>query len=209
MTTTEFRDAQTVTKPTAKLGRPTVRRNGVPLTDAERAKRYRQAHKRRKNQNNFEWHTPPDVIKAARKVLGSIDLDPTSCELANTVVKAKKIFTREDNGLEHEWHGNVWLNPPYTRQLIDLFVEKLIKEITAGHVKQAILMCHPRTDTEWFRLAASSACSICFAKRIRFLRPYGVSDDPKVGIVFLYYGKDKKQFRKVFVDWGVFVNCEG
>jgi hypothetical protein len=31
-----------------KLGRPTIRKNGVPFTDAERAKRYRLRHKRKR-----------------------------------------------------------------------------------------------------------------------------------------------------------------
>jgi hypothetical protein len=32
--------------------------------------------------------------------------------LANTVVKAKTFFTREDNGFARPWQGRVWLNPP-------------------------------------------------------------------------------------------------
>lgn len=59
-----------------------------------------------------EHYTPPDIIEGVRAVLGSIDLDPASCEVANTIVKAKKIYTKEDDGLVQDWLGRVFLNPP-------------------------------------------------------------------------------------------------
>ncbi len=44
--------------------------------------------------------------------MGRIDLDPASCEAANAVVRAPKIFTARDNGFTREWNGRVLLNPP-------------------------------------------------------------------------------------------------
>jgi hypothetical protein len=60
-----------------------------------------------------EHYTPRATVDAAREVLdGRIDLDPASCELANKIVGATKIYTRDDDGLAQPWHGNVFLNPP-------------------------------------------------------------------------------------------------
>lgn len=59
-----------------------------------------------------EWYTPSDIIRRARYVLGSIDLDPASCTAANQIVGASRFFAQGDNGLEQEWTGRVWLNPP-------------------------------------------------------------------------------------------------
>ena len=35
------------------------------------------------------WHTPAEYIEAAREVMGSIDLDPASCHIAQQAVKAR------------------------------------------------------------------------------------------------------------------------
>lgn len=62
-----------------------------------------------------EYYTPAIYLEAARAVMGSIDLDPASCEKANKTVQATKFHTIETDGLSQPWHGNVWLNPPYGR----------------------------------------------------------------------------------------------
>lgn len=55
-----------------------------------------------------------------REVLGRIDLDPATSELANTRVRAQRIFTIDD-GIEtfrSRWDGNVFLNPPGGGKLV-------------------------------------------------------------------------------------------
>ncbi len=61
-----------------------------------------------------EHFSPPEVVEAARALMGGIDLDPASCEEANRVVKAERFFDKTYNGLWHprEWSGRVFLNPP-------------------------------------------------------------------------------------------------
>jgi hypothetical protein len=60
-----------------------------------------------------EHYSPPNVVEAAREALGQIDLDPATSIRGNAFyVKAKKIFTLEDDGFNVPWSGRVLLNPP-------------------------------------------------------------------------------------------------
>lgn len=55
-----------------------------------------------------EWLTPPELIKS----LGEFDLDPCS-PINRPWDTAKNHYTIVDDGLLQDWHGRVWLNPPY------------------------------------------------------------------------------------------------
>jgi ParB family transcriptional regulator, chromosome partitioning protein len=99
-----------------------------------------------------ERGTPAYIIEAARKVMGSIDLDPASCAEANEVVRAGRYYDKNDDGLAQPWYGNVWLNPPFSQPLCAQFVEKLIHEWSARDVRQAIVLVNVSTGRWYHRL---------------------------------------------------------
>jgi hypothetical protein len=103
------------------------------------------------------------------------------------------------------------LNPPFAASLIVTFVDKLLEEIAAGHVRQAILIVHPRTDAQWFQRAAAASAVICFAKRrISFWTPHKKAvSSPMWGTALLYYGKHPKRFQTAFRAFGRFYNFIG
>ena len=155
----------------------------------------------------FERYTPAKYIEAARAVLGGIDLDPASCEVAQRTVKADRYFTVSDDGLKQEWSGrSIWLNPPYHRDLGPKFVEKLIAEHAAGRVQTAIMLTNNSTDTEWFAHAAAACNVICFTHgRINFLKENGDLVLPTQGQAFFYFGADVDGFRQGFAEIGFVV----
>jgi phage N-6-adenine-methyltransferase len=156
---------------------------------------------------NNEWYTPRRYIEAARKVLGEIDLDPASCKEAQKVVRARKFFTIETNGLDKEWHGRVWLNPPYSRGLAPAFVNKLVAEIDAGRTVAAIMLSNSCTDTHWFDVAMRAVASMCFTYgRIDFqapeVRPDARTQQGPQGQAFSYFGNEPQRFEDVFCEIG-------
>ena len=152
-----------------------------------------------------EWYTPAEYADMARSVMGSIDLDPASCDEANEAIKADAYYTKEDDGLSKDWHGNVWCNPPYSRDLMPAFVEKLKDSYASGQVRQAILISHNNTDTAWFHSLASVASAICFPKkRIRFYRGDDIAA-PTNGQAFFYLGMETEAFKDAFCGVGFVV----
>ena len=154
------------------------------------------------NSGNNEWYTPPKYIDIAREVMGSIDTDPATSELANRNVQAKTYYTEEDNGLDKEWHGNVWMNPPYAQPLISQFSDKLIEELDNGNAKQAMVLVNNATDTVWFNNLAKHATAIWFIKgRIKFIDVHGnPGGAPLQGQCVLYFGDNVDSFAE---------HCEG
>lgn len=153
------------------------------------------------NSGNNEWYTPIEYIEAARKAMGSIDLDPASSDIANNVVKAGTFYTAETNGLDKEWRGNIWMNPPYSSDLIGKFVDKLIEQ--RENYNQAVILVNNATETEWFNKIVSIASAVCFPKsRVRFYMPDGKTGAPLQGQAILYIGDNTKSFMDAFAGFG-------
>jgi phage N-6-adenine-methyltransferase len=151
----------------------------------------------------FERYTPPEYIEAARLVLGAIDLDPATSEQAQRTVRAANYFTEKTDGLKQEWHGRIWLNPPYHRELAPAFIRKLVAEIAAGRVTAAIMLTNNCTDTEWFAVVEAACAAICFTRgRIKFTQPNGTEVLPTQGQAFFYFGTDANSFARVFCRFG-------
>lgn len=153
-----------------------------------------------------EWYTPAEHLEFARQVLGGIDLDPASSEVANRSVQAGRFYSEADNGLDKEWGGNVWLNPPYAQPAIAQFAQKMVEEWQAGRVTAAIVLTHNYTDTAWFQSLARAATAICFTRgRVRFVSPTGELAAPTQGQAFFYFGHDVDIFADVFGSVGFVV----
>jgi phage N-6-adenine-methyltransferase len=151
----------------------------------------------------YEWYTPPDFVEAARTVLGEIDLDPATHPIAQKWIKAKQFFTEKDDGLTKEWHGRVWLNPPYSREKIKLFIDKMVAEIEATRVTAAIALTHSYTGTDWFQQIGPLMQALCFTDgRIAFIDPDGDPCKPTQAQVFFYHGPNVKTFDTVFSAFG-------
>lgn len=152
-----------------------------------------------------EWATPPIYIEAARRVMGSIDLDPASNPLAQQTVKATTILTKAEDGLRHRWRGNLWLNPPFGGVSGD-FVAHLIREYEAGYVQQAIVCVNNHaTDALWYQPLKQYPCCIPHHRPNFFggaRDSGGIDTSPNKGISFTYLGPDQQRFAEEFSVFG-------
>src|SRR5271170_2863410 len=97
-----------------------------------------------------EYFTPGEIVEAARRVMGEIDLDPASSVLANKRIKAKRIWTISDDGLKQQWFGRVWLNHPFGKSTNKPWILKLAEEYRAGRTQEAICISFASTSEKWF-----------------------------------------------------------
>lgn len=155
------------------------------------------------NSGENEWYTPSEYIEAARAAMGSIDLDPATCETANQVVQAPTFYTAEINGLDQDWGGNVWMNPPYAQPLIAQFADKVASEYEAGNIEQAIVLVNNATETGWFHRMAQVSCAVCFPKgRVKFWHPDRIAT-PLQGQAIIYFGRNEEAFIHHFSQFGI------
>lgn len=156
------------------------------------------------NSGNNEWYTPDKYISAARAVMGEIDLDPASSEIANRAVRATVYFTEQDDGLRFSWDGRVWMNPPYSGDVIGKFCDKLVLHFSNGEITEAIVLVNNATETGWFQALLSEASSVCFPRqRIKFIDMQGnPSGAPLQGQAILYFGENSEGFVHEFSVFG-------
>lgn len=159
------------------------------------------------NSGNNEWYTPKPYISAAVNVMGVIDLDPASSDEANEIVGASEYYTEEDDGLQHDWSGRVWMNPPYASELIGKFTNKIASHYESGDISQALVLVNNATETGWYQRMLDCATAICLIRgRVKFIDEHGnPSGAPLQGQTVLYFGDDLEVFSNEFQRFGKIV----
>lgn len=148
-----------------------------------------------------EHYSPAWVLEKVSAVMGGIDLDPCSNSHENPSVPAQTHFTRADDGLSREWHGCVFMNPPYGAE-IDKWTKKLTDEITAGRVSQAIALVPARTDTAWWNDLVNTGWPVVhfFKGRLRFSEARNGAPFPSA---LLYWGERRTLFVEEMISSGI------
>ena len=144
-----------------------------------------------------DWCTPQKIIDRTIGLFGKIDLDPCSDNPFQPNVPALNHFSKDDDSLNKEWFGKVYMNPPYGRGLTN-WTNKLKQEYETTRVEQAIALIPSRTDTEWFEELESYPR--CFIRgRLRFSNQENSAPFPSM---IIYMGNNFEDFYKTFIDIG-------
>lgn len=103
---------------------------------------------------------------------------------------AEIMYNKNQDGLTKKWIGRVWLNPPYSRPLIEQFVKRL-----AEH-GNGIALLFNRCDSKMFQdVIFEKATAMKFLRnRIRFFRPDGTrGDSPGCGSILIAFGEENAE----------------
>lgn len=115
------------------------------------------------SQETQTWNTPLSFFELLDEEF-SFMTDP--CTTEDNPLGCKKFFTPVTNGLDcKKWKGNAFLNPPYQRGILKLWVEEAIK-----YKRTSVVLLPARTgNTIWQDLIFDNAAMICFIRgRLRF-----------------------------------------
>ena len=111
--------------------------------------------------------------------LGKIDLDPCAAPNTNIGINNWRIEFGE-NGLEREWFGFVYCNPPFSQK--ELWADKMIKH------GNGILILPERGSAPWFGpLAEKCDAYWVMGKKINFI---GGPSSNNLGSCLFAFGKD-------------------
>ncbi len=128
--------------------------------------------------------------------LGTFDLDPCGFPGHHT---ARRLICLPDDGLQREWSGRVWLNPPYSDPAP--WLDALLRH------GNGIAFVLASTDTKWFHDYCAKASGLLFLRgRPSFLR----SDFSEVGLmrasVLVAFGEENARALSASGIAGWFVN---
>ena len=139
-----------------------------------------------------EWTTPEKIINKTIELFGEIDLDPCSnSDFPN--VPAKNHFIKKEDGLSKDWHGKIYMNPPYGNEIKD-WINHLCEQYEKDNIQEAIALTPSRTDTKWFqKMKAFPRCFIW--GRLKFGESGNSATFPSM---IGYLGKNINKFINIF-----------
>ena len=160
------------------------------------------------------WGTPPTYVKAVRRVLGTIALDPCSNEFS--VVGARVEYRLpEQDGLRESWDfKTIYVNPPYgsdpergTR------IRHWLARCDDAHKaygSQVIALVPVATNTSHWKQhvwCAASAVAFLYDTRLKFLVNGAVSaKGALMSCAMVYWGDDFARFRETLIAYGAVVD---
>lgn len=130
-----------------------------------------------------EWYTPRWVIDE----LGPFDLDPCAPPAdVRPFEIAPVCYTKDDDGTAQDWHGTVFMNPPYSREPLRRFCEKM-----AAHNDGIALLVNRQDNLLWQEVIFPTAASMIFMRhRVKFLQPDGRQSSPFFGSCLVAWGDE-------------------
>ena len=104
---------------------------------------------RRTPKTRDNWRSPDYIIEFAQEIFGRIHLDPCASPNVNHHFATTNWTGNPDDGLNLDWYGNAFINPPYGSQ-IKHWIDKSIEEHKSPSPPNQILLLPCRPGSKWF-----------------------------------------------------------
>ena len=127
--------------------------------------------------NTCEWETPQDFFDRWNEQY-HFDLDVCA---THENAKCSRYFTKEQNGLEEEWKGNCWMNPPYGKEIRE-WMRKAYESMMEGAT--VVCLVPARTDTAWWHEYAMKDKITFIRGRMKFGGQKNSAPFPSAIVVF-------------------------
>jgi len=148
------------------------------------------------------WQTPPDLVAGLDQAVGGFDLDP--CAHPQTDIGSENYcIERGEDGLVEDWHGRVFVNPPFSYK--SDWLEKATNEVASGRVETAVVLTPDSTDTKswWHEYIAPEAEYICFCEgRVSYYDSGERAGSPTFGTAISVFGRAPPSLVEELSDWG-------
>jgi len=157
-----------------------------------------------------EYGTPPGLWRRLAEPVDGFDVGP--CSGAECTQIAPTRYTEEDDGLRQAWHGDVFVNPPWSSNgdasAKDQWLSKCRAEAKRDAVDSVVVLLPSDTSSGWFHEHVLAAEIVCFygPGRLSFV---GEDKNPSFGILIPVYGDDAESYRDVLDSLGVVMAGRG
>lgn len=153
-----------------------------------------------------DYATPPEVWRRLADPIDGFDLDP--CSGAESTPIAPERYTKEDDGLRQPWHGDVFVNPPWSSDgdasAKEQWLSKCRAEANRDEVDSVVVLLPSDTSAGWFHEHVLAAELVCFygPGRLSF---EGGGKNPSFGLIIAVYGGQADAYRDVLSGFGIVV----
>lgn len=151
-----------------------------------------------------EYATPPKLWRPLARAVDGFDVDP--CSGAESTPIAETRYTQDDDGLRQAWHGDVFVNPPWSSNgdasAKEQWLSKCRAEANRDAIDSVVVLLPSDTSAGWFHEHVMAAEIVCFygPGRLSFV---GEDRNPSFGLIVAVYGDDADAYRDVLASKGV------
>lgn len=195
--------------PTA-TGVVAVSDESVSDADGEKALHHGPMMQADQDPSSNEYATPPELWRPLARAVDGFDLDP--CSGAESTPIAPTRYTEADDGLRQAWHGDVFVNPPWSSNgdasAKERWLSKCRAEANRDAVESVIVVLPSDTSAGWFHDHVMAAGVVCFygPGRLSFV---GADRNPSFGLILAVYGDNADAYMDVLASKGVVVSGRG